>query len=273
MKVSKLVKAFLLGLASATFITASASAQTGVISWNYDSAGTIGGSGTATAFGDHGTGGAGDFAGVVDAQWWGNSWNGSSQNFNPTNLAYSDGTASTLDLVSTNANGTFQVVGDPGPGVDSDGKWNRNLLNGYINGGTTTATLTQIPTAYQTSGWLLYVYVMSDVDTRVWNAQDGTGTVFYGGADPTAVSADNPAGFSLSTFENPVGYNTPANYVVFSGNGASVTVTVNFLTSDQITASFGGITGFQLVQVPEPTTFAMLLGGAGMLMLVRRRRA
>lgn len=116
-------------------LLAGGSAGAASIAWSTDNSNTIGGGGTAVDAGTiqagstGGQAGPGDFAGVVDQEYWGNSWNGAGQNFSPTNLIDSVGNQTTTDLTVSTGNtfaaGVF--------GVDSDGKWNRTMLAAYSN--------------------------------------------------------------------------------------------------------------------------------------------
>ena len=75
----------------------------------------------------------------------------------------------------------------------------------------------------------------------------------------------------LTTFvENTDNGATQSNFDVFSGLTDS---TMTILTDGtDSTNNRRAIVGFQIVQVPEPGTAAMLVGGMGTLMLFRRRR-
>ena len=240
----------------------------GVVSFSVDDSNTIGGGGTAELTSTYdagstgGTAGADDFAGLMDADWWGNSWTGSAQDFSPTNLLDDDGNATTVDISISTSN-TWSA----GPQAqDSDTKWNRTMLSGYANANTVSATVSEIPyTQYNA-----YVYFMSDDDSRVGTVTDGSDT-YYFGFNPTSVTGSNPAAFNQATITDNSGFTTDANYAVFTGlTGASQTFSVDAFTSDGTTPSFGGISGIQIVQVPEPS--AALLGGLGLLGLLRRRR-
>lgn len=245
----------------------------GVVSWSMDNANTIGGSGTAfnadtvDAGSTGGQTGAGDFAGVVRADWWGNSWNGGGQVLNPQNLIDDEGVASTIDM-SSNTGLSYNVGAF---GADTGGDWNRTMLSAYVNnesGQPVTLTLSDINATYAT--YDLYVYFMSDVDSRVGDITVG-GTTYFFGANPGSLT--DPAQFNLASVTTSAGYDTDANYAKFSGLTAdSLTMTANFWTNNTATErSFGGISGFQLVPIPEPS--AALLGGLGMLGLLRRRRS
>lgn len=269
MKVSSLFTTSLAFAAAVLVVAGSANAE--VISWSVDNNNTIGGGGTAVdastidASSTGGQAGPDDFAGVVNADYWGNSWNGSFQNFGPTNLLNDSGVATTADLSVVGVN-DFNFGS---PGVDSDGNWNRTMLYAYANGSApagVTYTLSEIPYAQ----YDVYVYLMSDDDSRVYSVTDGT-TTYFGGAHPTSISGNNPALFAQTTATTNAGFSTDANYAVFSGlTGANQVFSSSFFASDGVTPDFGGISGIQIVRIPEPASLTMFALG-GLLLVCRRR--
>jgi hypothetical protein len=216
-------------------LAATLSAQASIVSWNYDRFGTVSGA---------------DTAGVSPAANWNNSWPA-----NPvTDLIDKDGQATTLDIAYTSFN-TWSIQGSA-PALDTDGKSNKRLLNGYLNAGpagwnppvtASTVTLSQIPyPAYD-----LIVYFSSDGADREGTVSDGTTTYHFKTLGAPSLAGGN-ATLAQATDTTTAGYATAANYAVFSGlSGATKTLTVQMRDNDE----WGGIAGFQVVadlgSVPE----------------------
>lgn len=240
--IGKLLVLTLLGAASV------ASAQ--VISWNLDRYGTL----APTAA-----------AGVIVASNWNNSWPA-----NPTvNLADGMGSPTTLDL-SYGAYGQWSIQGSD-PGQDSDGSSNKRLLNGYLNSGPagwnpnppySFFTVTEIPYAV----YDIYVYFSADVADRLGYVTDGTTSFYFSTLGPAAISGGNA--LFIQTTETSNANHPLANFAVFSGlSGDAQTITLQMEVNDQ----WGGIAGFQIVAVPEPSTFALAGLGLASLLIFRRR--
>ena len=156
------------------------------------------------------------------------------------------------------------------PGQDADGSYNRELLNGYLNSGPagwnppithSNVVISQIPYA----AYNIIVYFSADTAGREGDVTDGGTTYSFNTIGASSVSGSNA--ILTQTTDTSATYTTSANYAVFSNlSGASRTITVQMRDNDE----WGGIAGFQIVQVPEPS--AALLGGLGMMALFRRRR-
>jgi len=121
-------------------------------------------------------------------------------------------------------------------------------------------TVTDIP--YAT--YDLYVYVESDSNGRtgyVTTSQTGSPDYYF----TTFGGGGQPASFVQITSTTPGDF-TQGNYAYFSG-----------LTDEDLTFgsydknTWSGITGFQIVQVPEPAT-GSLLAGSLLLLALRRRK-
>lgn len=224
-----------------------------VISFNYDAYAAVSGA-AATA-------------GVVPAAYWNDSYildsNAGNGNSTYSSLLDNSGAATTLSL-TTAAFGVYQIQGSD-PGLDGDGTYNRRMLNGYINAGssvtptTTSFALSSIP--YAT--YDIYVYFTSDTANRTGTVSDGATTYDFSTMGPAEISSAN-ALFTQTT--DTGGSNPLADYAIFPGlSGASQTITAGI-------ANFGGLAGIQIVAVPEPGAMTLtIMGGIGLLVLVRRK--
>jgi len=223
----------------------------GVVSFNYDVNGGV-------------PSGATDTAGVVDAAFWNSSFaldgNAGGGNSTYSDLNDDSGNPTTLDITTSTAF-LFSIGG--APGQDADGTWNKSMLNGYLNSGSTSSpavssfTVAEIPYAR----YHIYVYFGADDASRTGTVSDGTTTYDFNVLDNMVAGAN--ALFAQTTSTG--GAQPEANYAVFSDlTGSSQTITADV-------PAFGGLSGIQIVEVPEPS--AALLGGLGILGLLRRRRA
>ncbi len=216
-------------------LAATLATQASIVSWNYDRFGTVTGD---------------DTAGVVPAANWNNSWPA-----NPTtDLIDKDGQPTTLDIAYTSFN-TWSIQ-ESDTGLDSDGTSNKRLLNGYLNAGpaewgpaitASSVTISQIPYP----DYDIIVYFSSDGADREGTVSDGATTYHFKTLGVASIGGDN-ATFVQATDATPDGYDTGANYAIFSGlSGAVQTITVQMRDDGE----WGGIAGFQIVadlgSVPE----------------------
>jgi hypothetical protein len=241
-------------LATSLALTAGAHAVT-AISYNWDLYGTIPTNSTS-------------YAGVVSVANWNNSWPGT--NTPPTvgsptlNLIDNSGAGTTMDIYFS---GTGQWQLNPlntAPSVDADGTYNKRLLKGYVDmvgGNPVTVNLAEIPYAQ----YDIYIYMSSDTaDREGYVADDGGLTYYFRTLGSAAISGGNASLIQTLDLTNDA-QDTAASYARFSNlTGSSQAISV-------FAAGNAGIAGIQVVQVPEPR--AALLGGLGLLALLRRRRS
>lgn len=247
---------------SVAMLSLAGPANAAVISWNVDNNGTVGGDG-AGSLPD-----LSSEAGVVQVGGWTNDFPA----YDPNNLRDNMGNATTLDIVPASTNGTW-AIDFAHPGQDADGSWNLEMINGYLNaggGGTSSVALAEIPYAQ----YDIIVYFSSDVANREGNVTDGTTTYYFSAigqpstdgpnailAQAMATSPTDPGDGDAGDGDDPL-----ANYAVFSGlSGASQTITVDI-------PNFGGLAGFQVVEIPEPASLA-LFGFTGLMLVFPRSRS
>ena len=115
--------------------SATPAGTSGIVSWNYDYNGTIPASASAVA-------------GAEPAANWNNSWPN-----NPTvNLLWTVRRVTTVDIIY-NSYVPYSIQTSH-PGVDANGTYNKELLNGYLNSGNSkvptnsSVSITQIPFSY-----------------------------------------------------------------------------------------------------------------------------
>lgn len=245
---------FLFSLAMAGLLVWSAGAQAAVVSWNLDNNSTVGGEGAGSLPALDAV------AGVVSVGGWSNSWPD-----NPmTDLRDDAGNPTTLDIAPFSNSGTWSISGHPGQ--DTDGSWNKELLTGYLNSGAPIGAggagvvISEIPYAL----YDIIAYFNSDNDSRSGTVSDGTTTYAFKAAGAVgSFGGDGNATFLEATASTTDA--DTANYAVFSGlTGATQTITVDI-------PEFGGLAAFQVVQVPEPASLAVV-GLGSLLMACRRRR-
>jgi hypothetical protein len=153
----------------------------------------------------------------------------------------------------------------PNPAQDADGTYNKDLLNGYLDsgsaGGHSTVTLSAIPY----SSYDIIVYFSGDTTGRGATLNVGSTTYDFTAMGTAAIAGGN-ALFTQAT-DTTGSSPTAANYAIFTGLTGS-SQTLDFIAS---VAGAGGISGFQIVAVPEPSSMALaVVGGFGVLLMNRR---
>jgi PKD repeat protein len=130
------------------------------------------------------------------------------------------------------------------PAQDSDGSYNKRMINPYINaGGWTSTAISGIPYAR----YSIYVYFSSDTAGRTGTVSDGTTTYTFTTIGPSSISG----GTATLTQTAATSGNPSANYAVFTNETSSsktITCTV---------ASGGGISSVQIVDT-TPASYISL---------------
>lgn len=157
------------------------------------------------------------------------------------------------------------------------------MMRGYIDTSdtsTTSVTLSDLPADFLLTGYNVFVYY--DLDNFGGDERVGAytiGSLTYYGRSASAVSYSGSYVQAQTTTE-PIGARdnnlagalaVPAgNYMVFEGlNTASFTLLAEPSVASQ-TFNRAGISGLQIVQVPEPSTGALFALACGWLGLRRR---
>jgi len=230
-----------------------------IISWSYDVYGFTQATGNNGGLPVPNT-----TAGVVPAINWNDVWNENGTQWpNPAvtvnNLWDNAGNNSGASL-TYHGNDIWQI-NTFHTGQDADGTYNRELLNGYVDSGSpnsSTIAISSIPYSI----YDLIVYFSSDTAGRAGTVNVGSTTYDFSTEGPAATSGAN-ALFAQTT--STTGANPTADYAIFtglSGNSQTITSLVN---------GGGGIAGFQIVAVPEPSSMALaVMGGFGVLLMKRR---
>ena len=199
--------------------------------------------------------------------------------FNPvagttgTNVALKDETGTTTTtLLSYSAKGNFRV--NSTTPASPDEKLNSPLING-TNGTQPTFTVTAIPFAL----YDLIVYTLNDEIRRQRITLNGTVSFTVNSPNPGAGYVDGNVNTAYIYTQGTTNDTIPvanSNYVRFTGlTASSLTITTDARPNPTFPGNNndnGFINGFQIVQIPEPTSLS-LLGICGTLALLRRRRA
>ena len=215
-----------------------------IISWKFNNGAAIPQNGTA-------------FAGVDNAAYW-NSSQGA-----VGNLLANDGNSSGVSMTLTGQVGAWGIGGAPAP--DPNGLYNDAIFAGYAN--TVTATPNTLSlTGISDSQYNVIVYFSSDTDGRAGTISDGATTYDFSTMTRSMLNSGANATFTQTT--DTTSANPSADYAVFSDlTGASQTLTLTAGVNGM------GISGFQIVAVPEPGTMALAaLGGASLLFWRRRSK-
>jgi len=209
-------------------------------------------------------------AGVYDADNWNNTDVAASITLN--DLIDDTGTATTADLSGTTGGNVADFTYSPST-------QNSRLMKAYCDtydGAPSTFTITNIPyTHYE-----LYYYhkAPNTITTRGIKVTLNGGTAYYSheyGTDfPGDADADDFEEYH-NTSEATAQSSAGGNYMHLTGlSGTTLTIKVEAPTGSPWTSPGRAPTnGFQIVEVPEPATMALMaLGGFGLLLGRKRRK-
>lgn len=220
-------------VAAGLLLAAASAVQAAVISVNFHGQNQWGGYGSDVT----------QTAGVIPVANWNNVPDNSAA---PSPLINDAGVSVTGTSMTYTSGGSWRL----GTNLSGTPTGNEQLMQGYIDGGVTfTVAGLNYP------NYSLVVY---------YNKENWPGTL-SGTVGSTTYTGTAQGGWS-GTFTQGIDGNS-SNYFRFDNlSGSSVTFT-------GVNGSFGaGVNGFQIAGVPEPTSM-LVLAGAGMLMMGRRRSA
>ncbi len=191
------------------------------------------------------------------------SWN----NFNAgaNNLIDSLGAATTVD---------FSVTQPNGQATFNNAYTNTPLFAGLDDYTTTptpvSLTLSDLNATFA-SGYFAIVYVGGFNANTGASITDGVSTDFFR-LDPTPVAPYGSFVRTTQTTDLGAGNNPIAQYAVFGSAGSPLTADTITFTIDTLSGGGAALGGVQIVAVPEPTSAGLLMSGAMLLVLCRRKR-
>jgi len=242
----KICSPFLAAIALFT-LTDTGKAQN-IIGWNYD------GQGADTLA-------AGELAGASGFEQlnWNNhaATSGSGPFALNNNLGLSSGASVTAISILTNNSWKYDEFNSP----------NEKLLNAWADQ-QPSITISGIPASFQASGYSLVIYYGNN------EGPSDSLISISGSVNDVASRMIRTGNTAAASFRN-VGFlqetgalTGSTNYTVFTGlNDPSFTIAMN----DPLPSNNNGIAAFQIVAVPEPTSFVLVALGAAALGLRRRR--
>lgn len=191
-------------------------------------------------------------ASVSPASYTGTTWNDIGGDVSGTALLDSDGNPTTVDVSADNG-GNSAFFGWGNPNVTTDVLENYTAVhNGFGGALVGPATITISGLAANGAYDLHFVSLGDDA---------GQGGSFTIGGDTKTAAATDASNSVLTEGDNFVSFTN----VLADGTG-EVSVTWTTLTG----SGFGVLNGFQIVEVPEPASLALI--GGGLLALASRRR-
>ena len=251
---------FITLLSASGFLVAGASA--GTISVNFD-----GQSGTGTP------GAVTGVAGAIAVGNWNNTGPGNAGNAGPLDLVDDSGAATGATVNWSVANHWTTNGGDSSGG-------DAQMMQGYLDNfhDRPPIVVSGIPASFMSSGYELRIYHNTDsAGAMGFTVDDGSGPTTYYSHQPGGNNSNFPlagadpfggaAGY-IGSQDTNAGTTVASNYTLFTGLTGDLSIQgVRGAAGDTRTRP----NGFQITQVPEPSSILLLvLGSAGIF--IRRRR-
>jgi hypothetical protein len=154
------------------------------------------------------------------------------------------------------------------PGIDPDGTYNREMLNGYLDSGLANLSSTIAISSIPYSSYDIIVYFSGDTEGRAATLTVGS-TTYYFTVMGTAANSGASAVLTQATSTTSGSPTADADYAIFTGlSGTSQTIDYTALVDGA-----GGIAGFQIVAAPEPGSMVLaVMGGFGVLLMRRFKK-
>jgi len=179
-----------------------------------------------------------------------------------TGIVLKDETGSTTAGVTLDLTGTSLFTSGTGTGTA-----NQRLFQAYLDS-TANETHTFTLNNLSTGLYNVVIYTLPDnLDGRDQSYTANGSTLFVSSESGAAF---NTNGFVRATATTLNGTGAVGNYVQFDNIPVTAGTPLTFTSTAQTFRTFQN--GFQVIQVPEPGTFASLLVGAGLLLGLARRR-
>lgn len=214
-------------------------------------------------------------AGVYAATNWNNMDSTIAIQAAPQALNLGDGSASGANVTWTSTSGDESVdsIGTgPNPlTMTSDERIFKDYLeSGTSQGDAVSVTINGLSSVFTSAGYDAYVYF----DQNSSRSEDQLFSI-TGGADIyTQVPGDTDfTGTFTQATGTTVGTATSGNYVLWSGlTGSSFTLSTEAFSQNTAGQWNAGISGIQIVAIPEPSHVAVFAGAVALTVILLRRR-
>jgi hypothetical protein len=171
----------------------------------------------------------------------------------PSNVEASDGTATTVDLVSSSAVQSFDSTYNGTP-------LRQGFMSGNGAGQTGSVTVSDLNATF-TDGYYVIAYLAA--------TDSESGTAVFNDGTPESITFTSPA-TPDATLNEVTATDPNGNYTIFGSESSPLTADSFTLTVTNGSAGRTGLGGLQIVAVPEPGSLALIGLGIGMIGLRRR---